>query len=533
MRMCAISIAAILLIGCASEERRAANERRPPSVPPFPDVAALDAATQQRVRTEYESLLLVTRTDVEKSADAYGRMGALLLAAERQESAEPFLAAAQGANGRDMRWPYYRGHVRLALHDVEGAAAFFEQAHRLDPRQPGPLIWLAETDLMLGRAADAERHSAAATALAPASVAAWFRRGRAAVATKDYEHGVQYLEHALSLGSDADPIHYQLGLAYRALGDSSRAAAHLARKGGAGSVVPYDPWLDSLRTSLNGSSAYLNRGVEAMERRDWPTAISNLREATTLSPRDAGAQLNLGTALFLAGDRPGARSAFEAAIRAAPDLPKPRYTLGLLAESEGRDGEAIEQFAAAVRLDANYDEAHASLADALRRNGRVEESLAHYAAVLAVNPAASQMRFGYAMGLVRLGRFVEARDWLEEAVRLHPEQPGFPHALARVLAAAPDDRVRDGRQAARLIDALMQTNTNWTLLETRAMAAAEIGQFEEAVRLQQDAVAAAAQARQKRAIDHMQAILARYRLRLPCRTPWSSDDPVFAPRPTT
>jgi tetratricopeptide (TPR) repeat protein len=433
-----------------------------------------------------------------------------------------------------MRWPYYRGHVRLALHDAEAAAAFFEQSHRLDLRQPAPLIWLAETDLMLGRPADAERHSSAAVDLAPTSVPAWFRRGRAAVAMRDYQHGVQYLERALSLGSDADPIHYQLGLAYRGLGDSSRAAAHLARHGDAdGSIVPDDPLLDSLRTSLNGSGAYLNRGVEALERRDWPTAIENLREATRLSPRDAGAQLNLGTALFLSGDRPGARSAFEAAIRAAPDLPKPRYTLGLLAENEGRDGEAIEQFTTAVRLDTNYVEAHASLADALRRSGRVQESLQHYAIVLTANPAASQMRFGYAMGLVRLGRFVEARDWLKEAVRLHPEQPGFSHALARVLAAAPDDRVRDGREAARLVDALMQSNTNWTLLETRAMAAAELGQFEEAIRLQQAALAAAAQGQQKRAVAHMQTILARYRLGLPCRTPWSPDDPVFAPRPTT
>jgi hypothetical protein len=37
----------------------------------------------------------------------------------------------------------------------------------------------------------------------------------------------------------------------------------------------------------------------------------------------------------------------------------------------------------------------------------------------------------------------------------HPEQPVFAHALARLLAAAPDDRVRDGRRALELAEELL------------------------------------------------------------------------------
>ena len=49
------------------------------------------------------------------------------------------------------------------------------------------------------------------------------------------------------------------------------------------------------------------------------------------------------------------------------------------------------------------------------------------------------------MALVRLRRFQEARDRLADGVKTYPDQPGFAHALARLLAAAPDARVRDGR----------------------------------------------------------------------------------------
>jgi tetratricopeptide (TPR) repeat protein len=289
--------------------------------------------------------------------------------------------------------------------------------------------------------------------------------------------------------------------------------------------------MDTLQAGLQSGAAYLTRGLEAIERRDWPDAVTNLRKATELSPRETTGYLNLGTALFLSGDRVGARAAFETAITLAPELPKPRFTLGLLAESELNDAEAIEQFTTAVRLDPDYLEAHASLADALRRTGHVEMSLPHYQKVLSIDPAASYARLGYGMGLVRLGRFREARAWFAQAAALHPEQPGFSHALARVLAAAPDDEVRDGRRALQLTDALLKSNRSWTLLETRAMAAAELRDFEAAIASQQAAIEAAGASGQRDAVAHMQTILALYRRGMPCRTPWRANDPVHLPRP--
>jgi tetratricopeptide (TPR) repeat protein len=112
--------------------------------------------------------------------------------------------------------------------------------------------------------------------------------------------------------------------------------------------------------------------------------------------------------------------------------------------------------AVAVWLACVASEAQLSLADALRRMGRIEEALPHYAEVLRANPSASQASFGYAMGLVRLKRYGEARDRLAEASRAYPDQPGFAHALARLLAAAPDDRVRDGQRALTIMNELLK-----------------------------------------------------------------------------
>src|SRR5262249_35952241 len=137
-----------------------------------------------------------------------------------------------------------------------------------------------------------------------------------------------------------------------------------------------------------------------------------------------------------------------------------------------------------------------SLADALRHAGRVEDALPHYAEVLRANPAASQASFGYAMGLVQLQRHAEARDRLAEASRAYPDQPRFAHALARLLAASPDDRVRDGRQSLAIMTELLKLPRTVASMETMAMTFAELGRFDEAIDWQRQTIDAARQAKQ-------------------------------------
>ncbi len=151
-----------------------------------------------------------------------------------------------------------------------------------------------------------------------------------------------------------------------------------------------------------------------------------------------------------------------------------------------------------MKYDPQYGEAHFSLANALRRVGRVKESLPHYEAVLRISPAASQASFGYAMGLVRLGRYQEARGRLEEGTKAFPDQPGFAHALARLLAAAPDDRVRDGARALSIMNELLKAQRTLAMAETMAMTLAELRRFDEAVQWQQDAIAAATEGKRER-----------------------------------
>jgi len=138
---------------------------------------------------------------------------------------------------------------------------------------------------------------------------------------------------------------------------------------------------------------------------------------------------------------------------------------------------------------------------------------------------------GVRRALVRLGRYREARDWFDEAARLYPDRQDFEHALARILAAAPVDGVRDGQRAQAIVERLAQTSKTIDVGETLAMALAERGQFADAVGVQREVLGAAIKAGLDGVARHMAANLLRYERREPCRMPWAADDPVHSPGP--
>ena len=89
-----------------------------------------------------------------------------------------------------------------------------------------------------------------------------------------------------------------------------------------------------------------------------------------------------------------------------------------------------------------------------------------------------------------------------------------------VLAAAPDDRVRDGHRAMAIVQDLLKDQKGTDLGETMAMAFAELGDYERAVGVQRGVIAAARDAGLKPALSRMEANLRLYEQHRPCRTLW-------------
>ena len=312
-----------------------------------------------------------------------------------------------------------------------------------------------------------------------------------------------------------------------------------------------DPLMEALSNALRSPQRHRTLALQADANGDRGEAVRQFRLALELEPEDADLQLSLGMALDRAGRAREALVELEAALRLDPRSAQANYNIASLLERAGRDAEAIERYAAAAERAPESIEALLRLADAYTRTGRADAALPRYRQVLAVAPDAVAGRFGEAMALVHLGRHREARDRFAAGRERHPDQPAFAIALARLLAASPDARVRNGPRAAALAQTVVATVKTTGAAETMAMALAEVGQFAGAVEWQRLAIdvarrrraqrPGATDVRQPRLVPARRALppaLARRRARVPPRPAggsrafWARDgDAGAAPSP--
>jgi tetratricopeptide (TPR) repeat protein len=524
-----------VLLTAACSSKTDAPQPPPKAAPTYtlrkltlPDLSRAAPSVQQQLRDVHASLdrkIAATSTSNDDLALAYGQMGMLFMAAEFRGEAEGALLNAQTFNPRDARWPYYLGQLYKIKGDTPGSAAAFARALQLEPDDVPTLISLGEARLDEGKPDEAEPHFTKALALQPKSVSAQYDLGRVALEKKDYTRAVSFLEKALALDPQATVIHYPLAMAYRGTGDQTKAAEHLALRGTLRLKLD-DPKMRVVDAMLNSAVGYEVSGADALDRGDWQGAIDSFRKGIEVAPKEASLHHKLGTALALQGNGPAAVAEFERAIALDATYPKAHYSLGLILASTGQTAAAIQHFNGALKIDPGYVEARLQLAHTLRRSGQPEASLAHYAQIVKTDARVPEAMFGNAAALIQLRRYAEARDYLAGAILFYPGELSFANALARVLAAAPADNVRDGQRALRFMQPVLRQIRAVDTLETMAMAQAELGQFSEAVTWQREAIAAAERAGQRAVASRIADNLKLYESRKPCRTPWRSDEPI-------
>ena len=417
------------------------------------------------------------------------------MAAQFIDAPESFYLNAQALAPTDRRWPYYLGHLYKTQGEFAKAAASFEQALALGADDVPTMLALGEVHLELGRPEAAEALFTRALSAQPGSVWARLWLGRAALTRQDYAKAVEHLEEA---------------------------EVHL-RQRDIGTVQP-DPLMETMHQSLRSAITYEREGVQALSRGDWEAAAASFREAIELAPANPSLRHRLGTALSMMGDERESVTQFEEAVRVSPEYAGAHYSLGVVMEGRGRFEEALDRFSAAVRYEPSYVEARLRLARVLRRIGRPNDALSEYAQVIDTDPRLIEAPFGYAMALVGLRRYQEARDRLAEGMTLYPDQPIYAHALARLLAAAPDENARDGQRAVMLLKELLTQQRSLDLGEAMAMALAEVGHYDEAESWQRDVMSVAEQTGRTDLAQRLAENLRRYERGEPCRTPWLDDD---------
>lgn len=497
-------IALWLLIACAPERPLA-----PPPQIPSESFAALQVDVATQLQEAYGQWLQrhAEQAPGASQADAGIAFGGLALAFEQYGWASSALDWSCGLVPEDGRCWYLLARSELAQARFEPALNALRTALRLRPDYLPIRLQLAEA--LLDQGATAEASEVMGPAGAEPGAAELGLRGRIALASADPAQAIELLRRALRLDPQASRLRYPLGLALRAVGQEADAVAELARRGQRPARLE-DPILAEVQALAGGVEVLRSRANDLALSGDYAAAALLYAQLLDIED-DPLVRVNLAIALARSGELVAAETEYRAALEADSEQVTGWFGLGSLLASLDRDAEAVTAYEKALALHPGELDARFNLANALRRLGRMAAAEAHYRELIERDPARADARLALALTQIAQARWPQALQTLRTALQTHPGDARIALELARLLATAPSAELRDGAAALRLAQHLFQRESSLPHAEVLAMALAETGRFDEAMRLQQELIQTATSQGRRDLLVELEAALAEYR----------------------
>lgn len=306
-------------------------------------------------------------------------------------------------------------------------------------------------------------------------------------------------------------------------------------------------WEHAISVQPRASLAYANLAAQMYDQRDYVRAENLARQAIAIRPDNAAAHNVLANVLTEIGRLDEAEQHYLRALESRPNDPVYLYNYATLLRQKGKNEEAVRYLQKALEIRPDFAPALNGLAILYREAGRVAEAEQLYRRILEADPCEARALYNLGNLLYDTGRRDEALDlyrkalecdptlveaainlaveyenegrWqdafrvLNEAYNRVPTHERLRYRLGLLLAAAPDDRIRDLRGAELHARWLLQRSEGrdpyayYLLAEVRA---AE-GRFTEALELVQQGLEIARRANYRPAIEQLDKAAEAYR----------------------
>ncbi len=174
---------------------------------------------------------------------------------------------------------------------------------------------------------------------------------------------------------------------------------------------------------------------EFLSKKQYALSIQEWRRALELGPREPLVYNNLGVALAETGKVDEAIDHYKKALELSPRYADAHNNLGEALARRGRLSEAIAHFENAIQLDSELGVAHANLGAALLQTGRIDPAIPHLRKAIECKPDAVDAHKLLGLALSAKGGYEEAARHLERAVELSGGgEPGLLDLLSRNYA---------------------------------------------------------------------------------------------------
>lgn len=270
-----------------------------------------------------------------------------------------------------------------------------------------------------GMLVESEREFRRVTELVPADPVAPFHLGLIALRQSRWAEAIDALQRSAERGGPRATVMHNLALALEASGRLSDAESALAH---------------AVEHNSHDARMWTAWGILALRREEMPRAIERFARARDLWGQQrppARWFWGCGWAQAVAGNWPDAIATVRDGVDAYPGHPVLRTTLAVLLEASGEIGEAEAHLRHALGEDPTIPQVSKNLGDLLYRAGRWDEAEEAYDRAVRLAPRlGDDILFKLGNLACRRGDVPTARRRWEQALALNPE-----HALARANLA--------------------------------------------------------------------------------------------------
>ena len=280
----------------------------------------------------------------------------------------------------------------------------------------------------------------------------WFAKDSALLV----DDAITYFDERLRINSRDALAYAHRGRAWRELGELERALRDFD------DALALSPlrfgWLRIRGAFYEEKHAawFRNRGALYEEMKDFDKAIRDYDEALRINPFDALTYLDRGVAWK-------GKKAFD---------------------------KAVADYSEAIRLDPKWTDAHYNRANVYKARKEYDKAIADYSTAIRLDPKNADAYFNRASAYKARREYAKVVGDYYEVLRLEPNDADALDNLAWVLATCPDDAVRDGQKALDCASAACELTDAKSayFLATVAVAFAEIGKFDLAIKWQKRAL---------------------------------------------
>jgi serine/threonine-protein kinase len=321
---------------------------------------------------------------------------------------------------------------------IQAAIDLFDQAIKQDPGFALAYTGMADASLLMYREKKDRFWSEKAIASAQQAERlndklpeVHFSLGTAYSATGQTAQAISELKRGLELAPNSDEAYRRLGTAYQSIGQKDEAIKALEK------AVEINPYYWTNQSALGG--AYFEYG-------NYEGALKQFQIVTQLEPQNAAGYDNIGSVYSRMGRYEESLAAFQKALQIQP-YPATYTNLGTSFFYLKRYSESVPMFQKAVEMSPNDEAFVGNLADAYRWAGDKNKANATYDQAIAlaykqlqVNPRDASALGHMALYNAKKGDVAQANDFIKRARAIDPSDVYLIYTAAVVATIANDQK---------------------------------------------------------------------------------------------